>query len=526
MKRTPEEMYKLASMNRRAETSKSVSKIRDAMRGVPSHTAALTFDMSMLSGNNSINTDQNATVKALSMVSTLLNSFSIPMKPRLMHLGTIKNASEGSKSGASIIRIGATLQTLLGHKAQIDIPVMVHDRSLIEPSVFFYEGAPYVMCASAINELIKRGSMFKQTKIRGMYSSPVPQSVNEQQLPDQPIMNRDHMFNPGSQNPWKFRRYSQTNSDELRWEVHGFSDDEPDYLVEKFNDEATATKCCKENNQSEAGKSRTTPEDWKHITFYVLDTQTGEKKASVHKSQRGGQTSITIYRFDDQEVEHEILVKCRYIPEHTPSWSGFEERFQQPTEPAEVDIISATMDGQPVDLTSEEEREVHEKVVEEISTSGREYEPDDDRFFASRKASENILDPADRDQEEYFTPGTEVATTEQVSVYERGGTHINIPKGETGVVLRDTQGDNKVLYVCFPELECEAIVPHHQLKVAQAVDHKPCEKCNGLGKICDESDDQFDPYLDTCPECDGSGRVSHTAAAIDQIRNEVREMLR
>jgi hypothetical protein len=42
-----------------------------------------------------------------------------------------------------------------------------------------------------------------------MYSAPFDGEVAEAEPPRQPIINRNHMFSPGSMNPWKFRRYSQ-----------------------------------------------------------------------------------------------------------------------------------------------------------------------------------------------------------------------------------------------------------------------------------------------------------------------------
>jgi hypothetical protein len=124
----------------------------------------------------------------------------------------IKNAvDDNGVISEGIVRIGATLHTLMGHKAHIEVPVIIRGNSLVEPAVFFYDDAPYVMCGPALDDLIKRGSLQKNTQSRNMYSPPVSGLPEISDAPREGITNHEHMFSPGARNPYNFRRsYSKT----------------------------------------------------------------------------------------------------------------------------------------------------------------------------------------------------------------------------------------------------------------------------------------------------------------------------
>jgi hypothetical protein len=54
--------------------------------------------------------------------------------------------------------------------------------------------------------------------------------------------------------------------------------------------------------------------------------------------------------------EHEIEIKATY-------YGGCDATYWQPADPAEVKIISATIDGEDVELTEEEEEEAIESIL-------------------------------------------------------------------------------------------------------------------------------------------------------------------
>jgi hypothetical protein len=206
-------MFEKARIVRRQKQAKTNAQVKEAMQGLTPRTAKITFDMSNRT-NTVVDQNKNARIKAVAMVSDLLESFDLPSRAKFEYLGMVKEAT--SKDGTiedGIVKIGAVIQTLMGHKLSIDIPVIIKKKSLLEPAVFFYDGAPYILCRPALDQLVKRGTLNKEVQQKRNLYSPPPmeqwQAIDHEPA-RMPILNRDHMFNPGSRNPWKFRRYSQT----------------------------------------------------------------------------------------------------------------------------------------------------------------------------------------------------------------------------------------------------------------------------------------------------------------------------
>ena len=78
--------------------------------------------------------------------------------------------------------------------------------------------------------------------------------------------------------------------------------------------------------------------------------------------------------------------------------------------------------------------------------------------------SDQMLDPACRDSSNFLGSGAKVTAKESIEVRERGGGTIIVPKGESGVVLRDMANDGLMMYVEFPDLCLAAAVPARMLK--------------------------------------------------------------
>lgn len=200
--------YSKAIKVRRNRQAQMNRRVKGAMVGLPSHTAKLNFDLTNPT-ITSVDGNRNARTKAIAMVSELLDTFSLPAKAKLDYLGMIKNAT--TKDGMildGVVKVGATIPTVMGHRIAIDIPVVIKDKNLLEPAVFFYDGAPYILSSPAIDQLVKRGSLKREIPDRHMFAPPLFEQWVNLDKAREPIMNRDHMFNPGSRNPWKFRRYS------------------------------------------------------------------------------------------------------------------------------------------------------------------------------------------------------------------------------------------------------------------------------------------------------------------------------
>ena len=352
--------YKDFLKSRSSQRVANNKHIRGAMRGLTPKTADLIFDLSMGEKGKKLDINRRANVKAMELVSDLIGSFGLPMRPQLQYQGMIKNATDQNGDITDgIVRVGVVLRTLMGHKTHIDVPVIVRESSLLEPAVFFYEQAPYVLCGPALEELVRCGGLTKEVNQRSMYQPPVDGApIHPDDLPRQPVTNTENMFSPGARSPWTFRRNSAKDPKLESWK----------------NIDKPATK-----------------EEW---------------------------------RLDPEQRD-----------EHVKDWMNLDKKGQK------------------------ERPEPRKRTNIDTPTEFPELWPE---------VPEEYLDTAERTREGLIEPGSNVTLQEDVQARERGGGYIVVPSGEKGQVLKDMEGDGKLLYVNFEALCLSTVVPTHLLKSAAA----------------------------------------------------------
>ena len=71
-------------------------KIQGALNNIMPKTASLVFDLSQGEKGKKIDNNRRAHVKAVELVSSLLNSFSLPVRPMLSYRGMVKNAIDNT----------------------------------------------------------------------------------------------------------------------------------------------------------------------------------------------------------------------------------------------------------------------------------------------------------------------------------------------------------------------------------------------------------------------------------------------
>lgn len=371
---------------------RSISKdnVQYALSGITPKMAGLMFDLSQGQSGTTLDDNRRAHVKAIELVSSLLGSFSLPVRPRLEYHGMIKNATDNNGNiSDGVIRVGAVLHTLMGHKVHIEIPVIVKGRNLMEPAVFFYDDAPYVMCGPALDDLIKRGSLQRNTQSRYIYSPPTDRVQDQNNVPREGITNLEHMFAPGVRNPYNFRRqYSKTaQTDEV-------------YLIEA---EGMTQGICME----------TPPSDWYG----------------------------TVTPISSKDIEN-VMAKDPGLM----VWDTVEDMYDDLGEEPNP-RRNAQHKGTPRKRTN-------------IDT------PTEFPELWTGDVEDEMLDPAERCREELYGIGAEVVLNEDVQARERGGGHLIVPKGEHGKVLKDMEGDGKILYVNFPDMSLTMSLPKRMLRNA------------------------------------------------------------
>ena len=201
--------FKKVRVNQRRTAN---SKISEALKGLSPKTADLIFDLSDRD-DKKLDINKNAAIKAMELVSNLLSKFNLPSKPILEYHGIIKNAMNNGILFDGVVKVGASIITLMGHKANIDVPVIIRNQSLLEPAIFFYNEAPYVMCGPAFDELVKCGTLMGELQPRQIFSGPISDKESMADKPRVPRANLPHMFSPGIRNPWTFRRYSSVQEE-------------------------------------------------------------------------------------------------------------------------------------------------------------------------------------------------------------------------------------------------------------------------------------------------------------------------
>jgi hypothetical protein len=446
-------MYEKARAMRRQKQGQVNAQVRDAMRGLTPRTAKLTFDMSNRT-TNTINENKNARIKAVAMVSDLLESFDLPSRAKFEYLGMVKEAT--SKDGTiedGVVKIGAVIPSLMGHKISIDIPVIIKKKSLLEPAVFFYDGAPYVLCRPALDQLVKRGTLNKEVlERRNMYAPPPMEQwmALDHEPARTPIINRDHMFNPGSRNPWKFKRYSQTTPKQIDLlnpqEVQDPHRPTTNMTIDQMFAELSKLQLDDKNKKwvddmkkyYTSGKWKTEPDGEEFITSWLND--------ALHRNQE--------YMDIGKSVSEGVGI-----------------------EPGEVDWRSPATKYKTVDAAKEKTQ--RERTNIDTPTEMPELWKGD--------VAEEVLDMAERDRSDVWQVGDEVKLSKDFEVRERGGSQLIIPSGEKGKIIRMNDGAGLCFMVEFPEMELT--VPDVPSRFLKSADNRK-------------------------------------AATVDQVKHEVREMLR
>jgi hypothetical protein len=411
--------YEKAKAMRRQKQGQVNAQVRGAMQGLTPRTAKITFDMSNRS-TNTINENKNARIKAVAMVSDLLESFELPSRAKFEYLGMVKEAT--SKDGTiedGVVKIGAVIPSLMGHKISIDIPVIIKKKSLLEPAVFFYDGAPYILCRPALDQLVKRGTLNKEVlERRNMYAPPPMEQwmAIDHETARTPIINRDHMFNPGSRNPWKFKRYSQTTPQ--RQQV--------DLLNPEEVREPTSNELSIDQMFAELSKLELQDTDKQMVPSMKKYYDSGR-----WKTDEDGREFITSNLSQALQRNREYLD----IGKNVSEGAGIE--------PGEVDWRSPATKYKTVDAAKE--KTPRERTNIDTPTEMPELWKGD--------VAEEVLDMAERDRSDIWQVGDEVKLSKDFEVRERGGSQLVIPSGEKGKIIRNVDGAGMCFMVEFPEME-------------------------------------------------------------------------
>ncbi len=507
------DLYNKARLHTRSERAKTNSRIGSALNGIMPRTADLMFDLSRNNDEYRLDSSRRAYVKAIELVSDLLGRFSLPIRPRLEYRGLVKNSMDNGVINNGLVRVGATITTLMGHKASIDIPVLIRNKKLLEPAIFFYGDAPYVMCAPAFEELIKLGTLEKAVQPRRMYQPPLLELAEADNMPKVPITNLEHMFSPGIRNPWTFRRHSSKKialqidkldaqaiaspgleevsvegTITIDGEEHHFmlkcQLDLCDYFIdgEKVTDLELLDVL--EDYIYENVGMKLDPHA-KETQIINITKQARRKTAQGGWDNDGGEIAVTEWA-KSPDGKYFVIHFSDGVKLYTDGSSILNsEDVEDETEPYELALMGvseATMPMRP--MTDEEisDLEMNTGMSIQAQHKGKPRErtnidtPVEWPEIWKADIPDHMLDPAERSMEGLITAGDKITLQKDTQVRERGGGHLVLPSGEQGIVLRDMEGDGLMLYICFKEMGLTAMVPARMCKGASVSVDQVCHE--------------------------------------------------
>ena len=455
--------FKKARAKQRADLHNQIS---GSMRGIKSRTAKLVFDLTH-KDESKLDINKNAAIKAMELVSELLARFDLPAKPKLEYYGVIKNASDGDGVLLDgIVRVGASINTLMGHKANIDIPVLVRNKSLLEPAVFFYNDAPYVMCGPAIDELVRSGTLMKELQPRRMFSGPLVGEAGTVDKPRTPIINLQHMFSPGIRNPWTFKRFSSAEQDasEKRLRNDNLLRFEYEYTDLARNLISTADRILGTYNPHKININ--TLRDFidllgelvANIRYYgleggwnhTIEEMISEINANINEANTLIDNKITPFIMKDSGLVSgidKIKISINKLAQHALQELEKEQKTVTIETPTDEESVKKQATKEPRKRTN-------------IDTPAERPE------IWPADLPQQELDQAEREKKGLIPVGSKVKLTKDYEVRNRGGGTIIVPSGEEGCVIRDEKGDGMCLYVDFCEMGVKDVIPYKFLKKA------------------------------------------------------------
>lgn len=121
--------------------------------------------------------------EALNMVSEFVQQFQWPVTPQLTYHGmrtaTRDEQTPATEADAQIL-ITAQVVTASGVKKEMEIPVFVRGRKLLEPSVAIVDGQPRILAQSLVDELVHRGTFRLKSDPRGhIFGPPLTQEARD-----------------------------------------------------------------------------------------------------------------------------------------------------------------------------------------------------------------------------------------------------------------------------------------------------------------------------------------------------------
>jgi hypothetical protein len=139
-----------------------------------------------LPGNAPVVDRKRLPQEAIRLVSDFLATLVWPMMPQLVYKGVRTAARDEDtpvEDADAQVLIAAKITTVSGVRREVEVPVVVRNGKLLEPSVMMVDGVPRIIAQSLVDELTRGGTFRQSVDPRGnIYGPPMDREAHEHYL--------------------------------------------------------------------------------------------------------------------------------------------------------------------------------------------------------------------------------------------------------------------------------------------------------------------------------------------------------
>lgn len=349
-----------------------------------------------------------------------LGEFPLPPTIEYQSVKSVRAAAGGTERNPliadGVVMLHARFVTKTGVRDSFDIPVLVKNGQVIQPSVMLHQGSMKVLAPSSVREIVAQGTFTQQAPPRSQFGGPL-QHAEIQQWNRIERDNKTHTrLNPGM--------FSVSSArDLLRAAVHGEG------------------------------------------AFQSVRAQLGEQpsRASMafkaSPASRVGDRVVTEVEWDPERAEGMSDGNLANAVRSFVLELGSKKEWRDWGTVADVQIDSIDRDAGLAEVSfKSSEISAPQLAGADLKTAA-----------VGPSQSDTDLDPAERDRSEQLHVGEEVSLTKGQLLRNRGGGTDVISKGTKGKIVGDVFGDGLELKILFDGFQGPICVPSGHVKRASTV---------------------------------------------------------
>lgn len=436
---------------------------------------------------------------ALSVAGATLAQFDMPSGYNIQYKGMSRTSGRGQHAmDEGTITVGVIAPARSGIKAYFDIPLIVKNSRIIDPSVLMHQGLPRILAQSTFDDIFGQKEFHAPPADRSTMFSPPPSKEEAQEIRERPwtTVRRRTVFDvmPKRSNIQAAIRGYTTEEDVRHAQYTRAPPRKPGKATYKIRIKYTIPK-------SQLGLSDDASEEDVHRTLQRMQSGDEGYEMGGLEMQR---ESYDVKDVGDGEVQ---------VEEDTYMFYDNRGEYDRRLLPEEVkrEVLVPAIEG----------AGMHDYII----ASFRKVEASDwdSRAYVTptNRIASSYLQEAEREQ--MLVPKMQVTLSQDVEAKERGGEYYILPEGERMTLLRSLDGTDEGRFEVEDSDGCKWIVPGKSLtkkgskhSFGRTANHKTVDEAFDFHK--NKHDDRLrmkrmmPPGLNAFP--------SHAGDVIDQFTSE------